>query len=182
MNGLDYARRRTLPEALRWPDVTPALRTSLGLIAATLLTTLGICAGEQHRLTELEARLGVLREQESAVTLAARNAGTVAQQLAGLRELAQRLASARRETIMSTNAAILIGNGLPPRTWLTELDALPSGSWTIAGKSTALDQIGATITALSRLDRTAAVRLVSVTTLAQPGSSYAFVITWDRGK
>jgi hypothetical protein len=182
MNGFSYARRGSLSATIRRADIAPALRTALAVLALTLLASIGIGTLEHHRLAELDRRLNALRTEASSAAIAARRAGAAARDFARLRAVANRIDEARRETTLSTNAAILIGNHLPPRTWLTELDALPSGGWSIVGKSAALDQIGATLAALAPIDPAATVRLVSVTTLVRPANSYAFVISWDRGR
>jgi len=87
--------------------------------------------------------------------------------------------AAQRASIADANAIARIGNRLPPQTWLTSLRAERTGTWSIGGRSTQIEQIGATLATIGRLAPAAAPRLVSLEANGERGRLLDFRIAWD---
>jgi hypothetical protein len=83
----------------------------------------------------------------------------------------------KRSTAQELNALAAIGNALPPNTWLTELHRQTAGTWSMAGRSARLEEIGDTLVALQRLDATGDPRLISVSS-KDAGVPLAFTAEW----
>jgi hypothetical protein len=184
MTGLNYAatRRSTFDPLAGLREASRRLRIAAALWVLAVAGVAFVSAGEQHRLAVLDDQLAAVRSTAAGVAVAAGRAAASSARFDRLRQQAARLAAARRETIASSNAAILAGNALPPRTWLVQLDAGAPGRWTLAGKSMTLAEIGTTLRALQRLDSRSTVRLVSVSANARPGRPFDFIITRESAR
>jgi hypothetical protein len=181
MSGLNYAAagpRRLDPLAALHATTRP-LRIACAILFVTVAGLAGATAAERQRIALADARLVELRSQAMSAATAARRAAAGDPRDHRVAQFAGRLAAVRNDTLRSSNAAIRIGNALPPRTWLVQLDAV-SGGWTIAGKSMSIGEIGATLRALQRLDERSSAHLVSVSSNALPHRPYDFVISWER--
>lgn len=184
MNGFNYAatQRRTI-DPFAWLQAgSRRFRIAVALFAMATAGIALVTGIEQRRLADLDRRVIELRSTAQRAAAAAGRAAAGNATFEHMRQLAARLALARRETIESSNAAILVGNALPPRTWLVQLDATSPAHWTLSGKSMTLDEIGTTLRALQRLDGRSTLRLVSVSSNAQPGKPYDFVITRETAR
>lgn len=174
MNGFDYARRSRAFDG-------GALR-ALAISLLTIAILAGLWRIEHTRLSGLDDRIAGLRSEVARAQVAARKAQPQAANLALLRGLKGRLDEARRETIASTNAVIRIGNGLPHRTWLTQLEAAPSGIWTVTGTSTSLEEIGQTLARLAHSDGGAGATLRSISSGLHANPSFDFTIALEPGR
>jgi len=153
-------------------------RAAAGVVGASLLLVTAAWTFEAQRLRGLDDDLAALRIQVRTSAGAAQQA--IAEQAAvdRLRSLDMRVALARREAIATTNAVARIGNGLPSQTWLTSVQAVPGGGWSIAGRSTRIAEIGSMLQSIARLDGRTAAHLVSASAGGR-NRTLDFAIEWD---
>jgi hypothetical protein len=100
--------------------------------------------------------------------------------VARLRAIQGGIAAARRDVIETTNTIAQVGNELPAQTWLTGVGSTPSGDWTIAGRSTHVDEIGTMLRRVQSIDPNASAHLVSIAATGRAGRILNFVIGWER--
>ena len=158
------------------------VRRSLAVFGSALLLTGGLWALEAHRIAALDTDLGRMREEAGSLAREARRSQQLADAVRRSSAIEMRIGEAHRVALDSTNAIARIGNLLPEETWLTNVAATPSGSITIAGRSTRVVEIGATLDAIQHIDARAATRLVSISTTGRTGNLHDFVIAWERDR
>jgi len=182
MNRFNY--RQSAYDRLAAGASVPALVTrwrqlfAVGGAALAILATAWSVDG--HRLAVLDGELTELRLRVQAAEHGNARAVRLAAAVARLRALDERIADARRDLFTETNTIAQIGNGLPAQTWLTSLGATPAGDWTIAGRSTRVDEIGTLLRRVQSIDRNATARLVSVAATGHTGRILDFIIAWNR--
>jgi hypothetical protein len=157
-----------------------ALRLPLAVVAAAVLFVAGTLLVEAHRIATLDDELRALAVQTRDVTPDGRRSQGLLTALARMRAVRDRIRTARREALSDTNAIAVIGNELPPQTWLTGVEVAFGGAWSIAGRSTRVSEIAGTLRSIQRLDRNGAARLVSISAGGRMGRTLDFVIVWDR--
>lgn len=177
MNGFSYVPER-FPRRFAWRS--SGIRLALAAIAASLTFVTAGWSFELGRLAKLDDELRVVRLQAREAGTVERRSQRAQTRLQQLRALGDGVMLARREALVASNAVARIGNALPPNTWLTNLQAASAGTWTIAGRTTRVAEVGATLRALQRLDGNAVARLVSVSATGRSGRVLDFVIAWDR--
>lgn len=156
------------------------LRVPLALAGAALLALPATWTIEAGRLAALDAELTAIQSRVAAESSDRARAEHIAARVERLRKMRVLLALARRDGLAATNAIANIGNGLPAQTWLTALGATPSGSWTIAGRSTRVDEIGTMLRRVQSIDAAASARLISVAASGRTGRVLDFTIGWER--
>jgi hypothetical protein len=169
-----------IAEAARTSVLSARLRSPLAMIGAALLIVATAWSIDTHRLAALDGELTDLHARTLAAEAGATRANRLANAVARLRAIDERISVARRDAITATNAVARIGNDLPPQTWLTNLASTPSGEWTIGGRSTRVDEIGTMLRRVQNIDRNATARLVSIAATGRSGRILDFVIGWDR--
>jgi Tfp pilus assembly protein PilN len=154
----------------------PGVRLAIGAIGAGLILVTFVWSFEVRRLAGLDDALRSLHQRLGQAQ--ARDAETQRLQtvLQRLRTIDRRVGLARREAIAATNALVRIGNALPPRTWLTGMQATSNGAWTISGRSTRVAEIGTMLRSIQRIDRGGVTRLVSVNVAGRSSGVLDFVI------
>lgn len=173
------ARERWLA-AVPLPALARSLRLPAALTAAAALIVLATWSFETQRLALLDGDLNRLRQQVGAAARDDARAQRANAEVARLRATAERVAAARRDVLLTTNAVAQIGNQLPPQTWLTGVGATPAGDWTIGGRSTRVDEIGTMLRRVQALDAGASATLVSIAATGRSGRILDFVIGWNR--
>jgi Tfp pilus assembly protein PilN len=156
------------------------LRFPLALAGSALLVVTAAWSFEAQRLHLLEDQVSGMELRVRAAAASEKRAERLAGDVVRLRTMRDRIAAARREVVVATNTIAEIGNELPPGTWLTTIGATPAGTWTIGGRSTHVDEIGALLRRVQGLDPAAPVRLVSIAAGGRAGRILDFVIGWDR--
>lgn len=136
--------------------------------------------GEQQRIDSLDREIAALQQPAALAAADARRTTHLITMVARDRRIEQRLASAHRTALSSTNTIAIIGNALPTQTWLTNVAAAPSGNWTISGRSTRVTEIGATLRSIQQLDRSRSAQLVSIAATGRSNPILDFVIGWDQ--
>lgn len=169
LGGVDLAR------------VASQLRVPIATLGAALLAVAGTWTFEMHRIAVLDGELASLRLRAQAAAVDVHRAERLNASVTRLQAVRARIAAARREVIVATNTIAQIGNALPPQTWLTEVGSNPSGTWTIGGRSTQVDEIGTMLRRVQELDRNAAARIVSIAATGRGGRVLDFVIGWQPG-
>lgn len=160
--------------------LTGRLRVPLAAIgAAVLAVTLGWSL-EMHRLADLDGELAALQSRVDAAAGGDVHARRLMATVTRLRALRSEIAAARREALAATNTIALIGNDLPPQTWLTSVGSTATGTWTIDGRSTRVSEIGVMLRRVQSIDATAAAHLVSIAATGRSGRILDFVIGWER--
>ena len=181
MNRFDYAG----PSAERRVGIAAAaltgepLRLPIVSLAAALLFVGGTWSVEAHRIAALDADLVTIAHRAQNAANDERRAGRLTIALATIAAVHDRISQARQSALTSTNTIARIGNALPPQTWLTGLQTAPSGSWSIAGRTTSIGEIGTTLGSIGRTGRSATTRLVSITAIGPAGRTLDFVIARD---
>jgi hypothetical protein len=160
--------------------LTDRLRIPLATIGAALLTVTATWSIQSHRVAGLENELNALQLGVRAASADELRAERLTASVARLRALRAGVAAARREALAATNTIALIGNDLPPQTWLTEVGSTPNGAWTIDGRSTRVGEIGTMLRRVQSIDDGATARLVSIAATGRTGRVLDFVIGWDR--
>ena len=87
---------------------------------------------------------------------------------------------ARRAALLAINDLAMLGNRLPPQTWLTRVHAGRDGTWAIEGRAGRIPEVGTTLAGLALIDPAARVRLVSLANPAERARAIRFSIAWDR--
>jgi hypothetical protein len=166
----------TVPAAL----LTEALRIPLATIGAALLAVTATWSLQSHRIAGLDNELSALQSAVHAASAGQVRAQRLNANVIRLRALRAGVAAARREALAATNTIALIGNGLPPQTWLTGVGSAPNGTWTIDGRSTRVGEIGTMLRRVQSIDDSSTARLVSIAATGRSGRVLDFVIGWDR--
>jgi hypothetical protein len=156
------------------------LRAAVLAIASLCIVGASVSSVELQRIAALDREYAALTQHAGQVAIDAQSARALSGRIAHDRLLLERVAAARREATMSSNAIASIGNALPQQTWLTNVTTGGTGAWTIAGRSTRVAEVGSTLRAIARLDHRAAARLVSIAASGRSGAILDFVIAWDR--
>lgn len=170
----------------RWLAAVPLaafaqrLRLPAALTALAALIVFAAWSLETQRLAAVDGDLSRLRQQVQAAAHEDARAERTIAEIARLRATAERVAAARRDVLVTTNAIARLGNELPPQTWLTGVGATPAGDWTIGGRSTRIDEIGTMLRRVQALDAGAAATLVSIAATGRRGRILDFVIGWNR--
>jgi hypothetical protein len=155
------------------------LRLPVALAGAVALL-LSVASGiEMQRLSALDRDLGNLQARLRAVQPAAGRASSVIAAMIHERRDDDRIQDARREAIASTNTIARLGNALPARTWLTNIQSTPAGAWTIAGRSDRVAEIGTTLRTIQQFEPQATAQLVSISAGGPTGTLLNFVIGWQ---
>jgi hypothetical protein len=160
--------------------LTESLRIPLATIAAALLAVTATWSIQAHRIAGLDSELGALQSAVHAASAGQLRAQRLNASVTRLRALRAGVAAARREALAATNTIALIGNGLPPQTWLTGVGSAPNGTWTIDGRSTRVGEIGTMLRRVQSIDDGSTARLVSIAATGRSGRILDFVIGWDR--
>jgi len=178
----DYRRRPfdAVRSAIGTNVAWPTLRAPAALAGAVLVLLAAGWSIEAQRIGALDRELDMLQTRAGVAGVEAAAAQRLSAAIARDRAFENRILDARRATIASSNAVALIGNTLPAQTWLTNVSATPTGSWTIAGRSTHVSEIGTTLHAIQQLDRRAPAHLVSIAATGRNGDVLDFIIGWDR--
>jgi Tfp pilus assembly protein PilN len=159
-----------------------ALLSALAALALALLAVVTLAATESRRIAALDTELGALADRiATAERVDARDERAIAD-LAHARRVQAAVLAAHADTGRAANAIARIGNRLPSQTWLTNLRDDPAGGWSIAGRSTRIDEIGATLAAIGRLDPAATARLVSIAASGRTGRVLDFTIAWEPAR
>ena len=170
----------------RFAGIAPAtlmnhsLRLPLALAGVAVLLPALTWAVEVQRLGRLDRELAVLQARVETARPAVERAKIVIAATVSARRLDERIRVARREAIASTNTIARLGNALPSRTWLTNIQTTTAGTWTIAGRSDRVAEIGTTLRAIQQFDPRATAQLVSISADGQTGSLLNFVIGWQQ--
>lgn len=182
MNRFNYRQSRfeQLAGALPGLTVFAQFRQPLAAAGAALILVAGAWTIEAQRLAALDRDLSAIHERARVAATDAARAQRLSVNLVRARALTRRIERAHQTAIASTNAIAQIGNALPVQTWLTSVATSPGGSWTIAGRSAQVAQIGTTLRAIAQLDTHAQARLVSISATGRAGRIHDFVIGWDR--
>jgi hypothetical protein len=135
---------------------------------------------ELQRLSRLDRELALLQTRVHAGQAQTQRATWLIAANATARRDDERIRSARREAIASTNAIARLGNALPSRTWLTNIQSTPAGTWTIAGRSDRVAEIGTTLRTIAQFDPHATAQLVSISAGGPAGTLLNFVIGWQH--
>jgi hypothetical protein len=159
---------------------THGLRVPLAIAGAAAVLFAGAWGLEAQRMAQLDHDLDALNVRVRAAKPAADRASAVIAATARAQTEYARVLAARREAVTSTNTIARLGNALPPRTWLTNVQSTPAGAWTIAGRSDRVAEIGTTLRAIQQFDTRAQTRLVSISASGRTGEVLNFVIGWDR--
>jgi hypothetical protein len=160
--------------------LTEGLRIPLATIGAALLAVTATWSIQSHRVAGLDNELTVLQSSVRAASAGQLRAQQLNANVTRLRALHAGVAAARREGLAATNTIALIGNGLPPQTWLTGVTSAPNGTWTIDGRSTRVGEIGTMLRRVQSIDTGATAQLVSIASTGRTGRVLDFVIGWDR--
>ena len=159
---------------------TSALRGPLAIAGAAVVLFAGAWSVEAQRIAQLDRDLDALNIRVRAAKPAAERANAVIAATARAQTDDARVLAALREAVISTNTIARLGNALPPRTWLTNVQSNPAGAWTLAGRSDRVGAIGTTLRAIQQFDARARARLVSISATGRAGELLNFVIGWDR--
>jgi len=155
---------------------------SFAAVAAAVLLVAMVTGAETRRIAILDGDLATFADR---IARADRDAARDRRAIAAVehdRLIADALLGARRDTAVATNAIARIGNRLPARTWLTSVRTDPGGAWSIAGRSTQIERIGATLAAIAALDRGATTALVSIAASGRTGHTLDFTIAWEPAR
>jgi hypothetical protein len=156
------------------------LRLPIAALGAALLAVTAGWSLETQRIAALDTELAGLQLRVQATAAGDARAQRLTAEVARLRAIQDGIAAARRDVLQTTNTIAQIGNELPPQTWLTGVGATPTGSWTIGGRSTRVDEIGTMLRRVQGIDRSATARLVSIAATGRSGRILDFVIGWER--
>lgn len=178
-NYQQSARQRLLAAA-PLAAMAERLRLPAALAGAALFLVFATWTFETHRVALLDADLNRLQLQVRAAAFADARAARLIAEVTRLRATGARVAAARRDVLVATNAIAQIGNELPPQTWLTAVGATPAGDWTIGGRSTRVDEIGTMLRRVQAIDAGASATLVSIAATGRSGRILDFVIGWNR--
>jgi hypothetical protein len=163
-----------------WPVVlTRELRAPLIALAAAILIVAAVNLVEVRRLAALDTTLATISDRLTTARREGVRADRAIQSVAHLRALQNAVLASRRETVIAENTIARIGNHVPGDTWLTNVQATRAGSWSIAGRSTHVERIGAMLASIGAMDRSASTRLVSITASGARGNTLDFVIGWE---
>jgi hypothetical protein len=173
------ARERVLAAA-PLAALAERLRLPAAFAGAAVLIVLATWSLETRRLAVLDGDLRRLQQQVRAAAFDDARAARLVAEVVRLRATATRVAGARRDVLVTTNAIARIGNELPPQTWLTDVGATPAGDWTIGGRSTRVAEIGTMLRRVQALDAGASATLVSIAATGRSGRILDFVIGWNR--
>jgi hypothetical protein len=160
-------------------EVDQRLRSSLIAVALAVFVVVAVAAAEGRRLALLDADLAALHDRIVVAEQADARDGRVRRTVLAERRVRDAVLDAQRDGIVVANTIARIGNELPPQTWLTGLHDDHTGTWSVAGRSTQIDQIGATLEAIGRLDSASSARLVSITASGRRGRMLDFTIAWE---
>jgi Tfp pilus assembly protein PilN len=155
------------------------LRASLLTLAVALVAVAVVATAERSRLARLDAELAAMHDRLIAAEQSDARDERVRRDVLAARGVRDAVLDARRASIADANAIARLGNRLPPQTWLTSLSAARTGTWSIGGRSTQLEQVGATLATIGRLDPAASPRLVSLEANGERGRLLDFRIAWD---
>jgi Tfp pilus assembly protein PilN len=156
--------------------IAPEMRLPLFALGAALLLVAATGLIEAQRLAGVNASAVALAER---LAIARRDAARVDAERASvqrLRRLHDAVAASHRDTVIAENTIARIGNALPADTWLTRVASTPGGEWSIAGRSTHVEHVGAMLTTIGAADPAASARLVSINATGARGSMLDFVI------
>jgi len=160
--------------------IAAQLRVPVAAIGAALLVVAAGWSLERHRVAALDAQLAGLQLRMQATAAGSARAERLTASVTRLRAIQGGIAAARRDVLETTNTIAQIGNELPPQTWLTGVGSTPAGDWTIAGRSTHVDEIGTMLRRVQGIDPNASARLVSIVATGRAGRILDFVIGWQR--
>jgi Tfp pilus assembly protein PilN len=183
MRGFSY-HRSPLERHFGWRPtlvLDRALIASLIAVGGALLLLAAVAAIERARVVALDGDLAMLDERLAQAQHADANARRLDAAVSAQHELAVAVAQAHVQTIVATNTIVRVGNRLPAQTWLTTVHAEPTGSWSIGGRSTRLDEVATTLRAVAALDPAATTRLVAVTASGAHLGVLDFTIAVDHG-
>ena len=158
------------------------VRTSLAVLAAALLVVVTAATAEQRRLAVLDGQLTALHDRIAIAALVDVRNERVRGNVMQARRVRAAVLAARRDAMLAANTIARIGNQLPPQTWLTSVQNDRTGAWSVAGRSTQIGEIGATLVAIGRLVPTSSPRLVSIASSGNRGRMLDFVIAWERSR
>jgi len=158
------------------------LRASAVALAFALLALAAVAAAEHGRLVAVDAELAAMHERAIAAAQSDARDERVRRAVLAARDVRDAVLAAQRASIADANAIARIGNRLPPQTWLTSLSAEGTGTWSIGGRSTQIEQIGATLATIGRLEPAASPRLVSLEASGERGRLLDFHIAWDAAR
>ena len=182
MTRCNYRQSRFERVVGRRPDIAidRHMRSPLIAIGAALLLTAVAYGVEWQRVAVLDAELSILQDRITIAKQADIRVDMLGQSVAQLRDVRTAVAGLRRDTIVVTNTIARIGNELPSETWLTSVQPGRTGTWSIVGRSTRVDQIGATLASIGELDHAATARLVSINAAGKTGRLLDFIIAWEH--
>ncbi len=182
MTRYNYRQSRFERVVGRRPDmaIDRNMRSPIIAIGAALLLTAVVYGVEWQRVAVLDAELSALQDRIATAKQADIRVDTLGRSVAELRAIRTAVAGSRRDTVIVTNTIARIGNGLPAQTWLTSVQPGRSGTWSIAGRSTRIDQIGSTLASIGELDHAATARLVSINAAGKTGTMLDFIIAWEH--
>ena len=174
------------PAYERWCAGIPAValagsvRLPLLLIGLAFLGVAATWAFEAQRAGMLQDQLSALQRRVQTAAGDERRTRNLMTSVARMRTIRAAVRAARRDVIVATNTIARIGNDLPPATWLTSVGSTPTGAWTLAGRSTRVDEIGTMVRRVQSIDQRATVRLMSIAATGRSGRVLDFVIGWDQ--
>lgn len=183
MTRYDYARstrtRPRLRELLHLAGAArgPLLGGGLALICLALASFV-----ENARIGELDARFADLHAHYVAAEPAGARVATVTAAVERLRALRDALAAARRTSSGDLDELTLLGNRLPRPAWLTGVRAERAGSWSLEGRALSVADVGSVLNALARLDPSARLRLVALSSGSTPHAALHFTIGFEHPK
>ena len=181
MNRFNYHPTRVERVRMALPAVLLGhIRFPLALAGSAIFLVAAAWSFETQRLHALEGQVAATELRVHAAAAGAHVAERLSATVVRLRAMHDRITAARRDVLVATNTIAEIGNELPAQTWLTNVGASTAGTWTIGGRSTHVDEIGAMLRRVQGLDPAAPVRLVSIAATGRAGRVLDFVIGWDR--
>jgi len=155
-------------------------RSALLVFAAAIVAVGVVGLVERYRLASLDRELATLSTRIAVAERDDARSDRLNREVRRQRDLGAAIDAARDDTALAANTIVRLGNRLPAQTWLTKLESVRSGSWTIRGRSARLDDIRVTLAAVARLDRTASARLVSVDAAGSRSPLLDFTIALER--
>ncbi len=184
MTRYDYRQSRFERLIGRRPHliIDDALRTALLAFTVALCLVGAGAFVEAHRLASLDVDLATLDARLVDARRADARLDRMQRVIANERALRDAVLAARREGALAADTIAGIGNVLPPQTWLTSIRNDRSGGWSIAGRSTQLEEVGGTLVAVARVQASTTPHLVSITAASRHAAVLDFLIASEAAR
>ncbi len=147
-------------------------------ILASIIIAAAVAAIEMQRLALLNQELQSLHDRIALVERSDARVEGLSRTVRHLRDLRTALSTSHRETLLTSNHIVSIGNQLPSRTWLTRVQTNRAGMLSIAGRSASIERIAEMLTSIAHLSGPDSARLISINS-AGSGRLLDFLINWE---